>query len=128
MAYEKSFGVLVRIADRIEQTPGAADCEEILVLGALDNSKDYSVNLPPDITGITDGYIIRADDETVGQSVLCSTLNDYCETGYSFVSGEKKQKMTEKEEVRSMAQWPEKGCVAVVDDILVIKLSAEGEK
>ena len=128
MAYEKSFGVLVRIADRIEQTPGAAECEEILVLGALDNSKDYSVNLPPDITGITDGYIIRADDETVGQSVLCSTLNDYCETDYSFVSGEKKQKMTENEEVQSMAQWPEKGCVAVVDDILVIKLSAEGEK
>ena len=59
---------------------------------------------------------------------LKRSFNDYCDTDYSFVSGEKKQKMTEKEEVRSMAQWPEKGCVAVVDDILVIKLSAEGEK
>ena len=127
MAYERSYGVLIRIADRIEQIPEADGCEKLLVLGALDNSEDYSVNLTPDITGITDGYIIRADDETVGQSVLCSALADYCEKDYRFVSGDEKKKLTDREEVKSMSVWPRDGSVSVIDDTVVIKLSSEGE-
>lgn len=127
MAYEKSYGVLIRIADRIEQTPGAKNCDKILVIGALSNSDKYSVNLTPDITGITDGYIIRADDETVGQSVLCSALNDYCEMKFSFVSGEEKKNLTKREDIKSMGEWPENDCVAIVDNTVIIKLGAEGE-
>jgi hypothetical protein len=127
IAYEKSYGVLIRIADRIEQEPGVEDCNKILVLGALDNSEAYSVNLTPNITGITDGYIIRADDETVGQSVLCSALRDYCEKDYEFVSGEEKKNLAQREEVKSMEQWPSKDCVAIIDDIVIIKLGTEGE-
>ncbi len=127
MAYEKSCGVLIRIADRIEQTPDAEDCDKILVLGALENSEDYSVNLTPDITGITDGYIIRADDETVGQSVLCSALNDYCEKNYKFISGEEKKALAQREEVKAMDKWPARNCVAVIDDTVIIKLGTEGE-
>ena len=127
MAYEKSYGVLIRIADRIEQTENADDCEKILVIGALDNSKDYSVNLTPNITGITDGYIIRADDETVGQSVLTSALADYCEKDYKFISGEEKQKFIQMEEVKSMGEWPQKDSIAVIDNTVVIKLGSEGE-
>ena len=127
IAYEKSYGVLMRIADRIEQTPGAENCDKLLVIGALDNSDRYSVNLTPDITGITDGYIIRADDEIVGQSVFCSALNDYCDKNYKFVSGEEKENLIQRENVKSMEKWPSKGCVAIVDDTVIIKLGAEGE-
>ncbi|MBQ4111021.1 MAG: glucosyltransferase domain-containing protein [Clostridia bacterium] len=127
MAYEKSYGVLIRIADRIEQIPEAENCEKLLVIGALDNSEDYSVNLTPDITGITDGYIIRKDDETVGQSVLCSALNDYCGKNYKFLSGEQKQNLIKTEKVKAMKKWPHKDCVAVIDDTVVIKLGTEGE-
>lgn len=127
MAYERSYGVLIRIADRIEQTPGAENCDKILVLGALENSEAYSVNLPPDMTGITDGYIIRADDEIVGQSVLASSLNDYCEKHYEFISGEEKQNLAQREDVNSMGIWPSKDCVAVIEDTIIIKLGAEGE-
>lgn len=127
LAYEKSYGVLIRIADRIEQTPEAENCGKILVLGSLDNSETYSVNLTPDITGITDGYIIRADDETVGQSVLCSALKDYCEKNYEFVSGDEKKKFIQKEDIKSMGKWPQKDSIAIIDDTIVIKLSSEGE-
>ena len=127
MAYEKSYGILIRIADRIEQTPGNEECSKILVIGALDNSEPYSVNLPPDITGITDGYIIRADDETVGQSVLTSSLNDYCEKNYEFVSGEEKKTFAKNETVKNMEIWPSKNCVAIIDDTIVIKLGTEGD-
>lgn len=127
IAYEKSYGTLIRIADRIEQTPNAENCAKILVIGALDNSESYSVNLTPDITGITDGYIIRADDETVNQSVLCSALSDYCEMDYKFISGEEKKALMQTEAVKAMNIWPAKDCVAVIDDTVIIKLSAEGE-
>lgn len=127
IAYEKSYGVLIRIADRIDSTSKTEDCDRILVVGALDNSEDYSVNLTPDITGITDGYIIRADDETVGQSVLTAALNDYCEKNYEFISGDEKKALLEKEEIKSMPKWPAEGCVKVTDDVIVIKLGTEGE-
>ena len=127
IAYEKSYGVLIRISDRIEQIPEAQMCDKILVIGALENSEAYSVNLTPDITGITDGYIIRADDEIVGQSVLCSALNDYCDKNYKFVSGVEKKKLVKREDVKSMDKWPAKNCVAVVDDTVIIKLGTEGE-
>ena len=122
MAYEKSYGVLVRIADRIEQTEKAEECSEILVIGALDDSKDYSVNLTPNITGITDGYILRYDDETVNQSVLCSALNDYCGKNYSFISGKEKRTLESREDIKALGKWPAKDSIAVVEDIIVIKL------
>ncbi len=127
IAYEKSYGVLIRIADRIEQTPNAENCEKILVLGSLENSDNYSVNLTPDVTGITDGYIIRADDETVGQSVLASALADYCEKNYTFIQGEEKKTLAQKEEVKAMGVWPSQDSVSVLDDTVIIKLSAKGE-
>ena len=127
MAYEKSFGTLIRIADRIEQTENSESCSDILVIGALPGSEAYSVNLPPEMTGTTDSYILRADDETVGQSVLCSAINDYCGKEYRFVSGERKREMLNTEAVKEMDFWPGKNSVAVTDGIIVIKLGAESE-
>ena len=128
MAYEKSYGVLIRIADRIEQLPEADMCEEIVVVGALKDSQDYSVNLPPEITGITDGHIIRADDETVGQSIFTDTINDYCGKNYTFLSGDEKTEILKREDVENMGIWPHKDCLKVIDKTLVIKLGTEGEK
>jgi len=122
MAYEKSYGALIRIADRIEQTEGAAECDSILVLGKLPGSEAYSTNLPPDMTGTTDGYILRADDEIVGQSVLCSALNDYCEKNYKFISGEEKSDILKNIDKDKLKSWPEKSSVSVVGNVIIIKL------
>lgn len=125
MAYEKSYGTLVRIADRIEQTEGSKDCDSILVVGAINGSEAYSANLPPDMTGTTDGIILRADDETVGQSVLCNALNDYCGKKYKFISGEKKADLLKKVDTDSLDNWPEKSSISVIDNVIVIKLGDE---
>ena len=123
MAYEKSYGTLIRIADRIEQTEGAGECDRILVLGCLPESEAYSAVLPPDMTGTTDGYILRADDEIVGQSVLCSALNDYCGKKYKFISGEEKSDLLKRIDADSLNNWPEKNSISVIDNAIVIKLS-----
>ena len=125
MAYEKSYGTLIRIADRIEQTEGAENCDSICVIGALSDSEAYSVNLPPDLTGATDGYILRSDDEIVGQSVLCSALNDYCGKNYKFLTHKDKLGMTGLADASNMEVWPKKGSVKVIDNTIVIKLGEQ---
>lgn len=127
IAYEKSFGTLIRIVDRIEQTENAENCEEILIIGALKGSEAYSFNLPPDITGITESYILRADDESVGQSVMCYSINDYCGKNYNFLYGDKKKEYLNKKEVKEMKMWPHKESVKIVDNVIVLKLGAESE-
>ena len=122
MAYEKSYGTLIRIADRIEQTENAENCHSVLVLGHLPESEAYSVNLPPDMTGTTDGYLLRADDEIVGQSVLCSALNDYCGKNYKFISGKEKTILLDKIDTESLESWPGKNSISVIDDVIIIKL------
>ena len=123
MAYEKSYGTLIRIADRIEQTQGAKECNRILTIGALTDSEAYSANIYPDMTGTTDGFILRADDEMVGQSVLCSALNDYCGTDYTFVLGKEKEQLLKKINVDDLGDWPEKSSIFIIDQVIVIKLS-----
>ena len=125
MSYEKSYGTLIRIADRMEQTEGAAECDRILVIGALADSEAYSVMLPPDMTGTTDGYILRADDEVLHQSVLCSALNDYCGTDYTFLWGEEKAALLEKISEEDMGIWPASDAILTVDNVIVIRLGKE---
>ena len=122
MAYEKSYAQLIRITDRIEQTDGTEECDSILVLGHLEGSEAYSVSLPPDMTGTTDSYILRADDELVGQSVLCSALNDYCGKNYKFVYGKEKEALLKKSNADTMESWPHKKSISVVDNVIIIKL------
>ncbi len=125
LAYEKSYGVLIRIADRIEQTEGSEACEKLLVVGHLPDSEAYSAQLPPDMTGTTDGLILRADDEIVGQSVLCTALNDYGGTSYTFVTGEEKAALLATAEVQDLKNWPAKQSVCVINDVVVVKLGNE---
>jgi hypothetical protein len=122
MAYEKSIGTLNRIADRIEQTEGSNKCDSVLVLGALEDTEEYSSYISLDMTGTTDGHIIRADDEIVGQSVLCSALNDYCGKEYKFLSGEEKQELLGKIDENNLSNWPDKNSIQIIDKVIIIKL------
>ena len=83
------------------------------------------MNLPPDMTGTTDGYILRADDEGVGQSVLCSALNDYCGKNYSFIAGLEKSMLLEELDIEKIGVWPASDAILIVDNVIVIRLGKE---
>ena len=121
MSYERSYGTLLRIADRIEQLDGADACTRIAVIGHLPDSRAYSADLSPEMTGYTAGLILFADNPTVGQSVLTAALNDYCSTDYTFATRAEKQQLLALDEVRQMPLWPQTGSVAVVGDTIVIR-------
>ena len=125
IAFYRSYGILVRISDRIESLDSPETLKRILVVGSLCDSKGYSVNFPPDITGTTDGLIIRHDDETVGQSVVASALNDYCDMSLEFVHGDEADALKGTETVINMPCWPSDGSVAALGDTVILKLGEE---
>ena len=106
-------------ADASILSEGAENCESILVYGYLPESENYSVILPPEITGSTDGYILRADDEIVGQSVFTAALNDYCGKNYRFLYGEEKKALIEK-------SGAEKAYVSIPDVHTVVEMGGDG--
>lgn len=128
MAYEKSYGVIIRLADRIQQLPEAEDCRKIAVVGELPGSEAISIKLPPDMTGITDSYIIRKQDTMMGENVTQAMLRDYCGISYEDTTEGDIQKICRTEEFLQMGTWPEENSVAAIDDILVVKFGGENDE
>ena len=123
MAYNSSYGTAIRMADRIEQTDGALECSKIAVMGILPGSETYSSQISLEITGVTDGSLLRPDDYVVNQSVITSVLNDYCSFDFTFATVEERRKLAVDPRVEQMPCWPENGSVAVVDGYVILKLS-----
>lgn len=67
---------------------------------------------------------MRHDDEVVGQSVMTSALNDYCDLSLDFVSGTEAQRIESRPQIAAMPCWPSEGSVVRTEDgIIVVKLS-----
>ena len=81
--------------------------------------------IPPEITGSTNGLILRHDDESVKQSVMTSALNDYCNMNLKFLSGKEAAALKNTELVKNMPLWPKQGSVAIYKDTVILKLSEE---
>ena len=125
MAYERSYGVVVRMADRIEQLPEAKNCTKIAAFGCLSGAEVYSSNLPPDMTGMTDSWILRKQDTSMGENVTQAMLRDYCGISYEDTTEEEKLRLAGTEAYQQMPCWPEPGSIAAIDGVLVVKYSDE---
>lgn len=122
LSYERSYSIAIRMADRIEQLDDAESCTKLAVLGTLPGSELYSADLGLNMTGFTEGLLLRPDDPTVNQSVLTTTLNDYCALDLEFVSHDEKEQLLQLPEIQQMPLWPQTGSVAVVGDTIVIRV------
>ena len=127
IAFEKSYGLVIRLADRIESTDGAAQADRLLLVGQLKDSETYAVTFPPTVTGTTDGLLLRRDDETVGQSVVTAALRDYGHVSLSFLHGEEAHTLKASPAVAAMPCWPADGSVAVSNGVIIVKFSDEAE-
>lgn len=125
IAYEKSYSVIVRLADRIEQLPQADKCEKIAVFGCLPGSESISVNFPPDMTGITDHYIIRKQDAGMQENVVQAMLRDYCGLLFKDTTKEELELLLANPEYQQMGYWPEQDGISVIGNTLVIQFKEE---
>lgn len=128
MSYEKSYGVIIRLADRIEQLPGAMECNKLAVIGCLPGSESISVDFPPDMTGITDDYIIRKQDTMMQENVTQAMLQDYCGITFEDTTEDDICAVCKKEEFSQMNEWPEQNSVSVIGDILVVNFGGETDE
>ena len=122
MAFWGSYGEVVRMAAGIEQTPGANDCRTLAVLGVKPDSRHWSAFVGFEMTGVTDGSLLRPDDYMVNQSVITATLNDYCQKDFRFATVEERRALAADPRVRKMPFWPAFGSIAVVGDCVVLRL------
>ncbi len=106
---------------RQNETPdapaGTDGCHTLAVIGTHKDSTGISVNLPPDMTGFTDGYIMT---HALHYSLL---LERYYDLSFEPADNAAAAALAENAAVRAMPCWPEKGSVQIISDTLVIKFS-----
>lgn len=115
----RSMNEIARLADTIRSDFDLQECEFIAVIGARAGSDVISLNLPPDMTGFSDGYIMT---HALHYSLL---LDRYHGLSFTPVNDKTVKALTENPIVRDMPCYPAEGCVRAVSGTLVIKFSQE---
>lgn len=104
-------------AEAPDYPAGTDGCHMLAVIGTHKDSAGISVNLPPDMTGFTDGYIMT---HALHYSLL---LERYYNLSFEPADDAAAAALAENAAVRAMPCWPEKGSVQIISDTLVIKFS-----
>lgn len=118
-SYNKSYSVVQQMSERIKLLDGAQTCERITVFGQLPGSDEISFNLPPDMTGITEGYIMSTPVH-----YQCMLAQDW-ELEYELAEESERLRIAAAKEYQSMPVWPEEGSIVVIEDTIVINLGKE---
>lgn len=113
----RSMNEIARLADTIQSDSELQECGFIAVIGARAGSGVISLNLPPDMTGFSDGYIMT---HALHYSLL---LDRYHGLSFTPVDDETAKRLAENPIVRDMPCYPAEGCVRAVSGTLVIKFS-----
>lgn len=120
LEYDSTLSVMTRVIDRLEQLDGyQAGRTPVVLCGELEDS---SINRDSrafagvkNVTGLGSNYAITYE------STYWWYLEDVM--GYSIVKYERAEEIQELSQVQNMPAFPENGCVKMVNDIAVVKLS-----
>lgn len=115
----RSMNEIAHLADTIRSDSDLQECGFIAVIGARAGSDVISLNLPPDMTGFSDGYIMT---HALHYSLL---LDRYHGLSFTPVDDKTAKTLAENPIVRDMPRYPAEGCVRAVSGTLVIKFSEE---
>lgn len=118
-SYERSLAVIGRMADRIEQLPEYENGEvtKLAVIGVIPGSNETIHNFPPDLDGTVPNYIMRIQrDYTI-------LLERYAGIALENVTEEEVAAVMQTDEYAGMTDWPATTSIAVVGDIVVLRLS-----
>lgn len=113
----RSMNEIAHLADTVAADPTLQECDSIAVIGTRAESDVVSLNIPPDMTGFSDGYIMT---HALHYSLL---LDRYHGLSFTPVDNETAEALSESDIVRDMPCYPEAGSVRAVSDTLVIKFS-----
>ncbi|MFC4402948.1 glucosyltransferase domain-containing protein [Gracilibacillus xinjiangensis] len=122
LKYEKSYAVLNRIVDRIEQLEGYdRETSKIALIGKLRfKSEVSSANVRdsiPNMTGAMGELLLG------GRAHYFYFSANFLGSSFNTVSAEELEEISNSETVENMEPWPSKESVVMQDDVVVIKLS-----
>lgn len=113
----RSLTEIARLADEISEDASLRECRFLAVIGTREGSDKISLNLPPDMTGFADGYIMT---HALHYSLL---LERYHGLSFTPADDETLTALAADAIVRDMPCYPEKGSIRAVSGTLVIKFS-----
>ena len=117
-SYEITYGLGLRIADRIEQTETEEPIRQLGIIGEI-TTKDsgYNLNLPPEMTGAMYPYMVS---EQLGMTAF---LNDYFGLNLRNAPDDVVIPFVHSEKYRTMDIWPGKNSVMVDGDTVYVKFT-----
>ncbi len=119
--FEKSYSIAFKLSERIENYEGYNQDMPIAIIGRPDKEKYPSTNVADkviqNITG-ANGNLMTSDSKHY-QSIFSNYLN----MKIKIASNEQIEAIQETEEFQNMPTYPEEESIAVINEVLVIKLS-----
>ena len=120
--YEKTYGLCVRIVDRLEQTEGYKHTDAVAILGGFPNAENYPST---DITGqITEGYHSTSGDYCVESSEkYAEFMKHYLNVTITVPPLEDQIGLSQTKEFEEMPYFPEEESIQNIHGVWVIKLN-----
>ena len=120
--YEKTYGLALRIADRLEQTDGYEVGDPVAILGGYPNQENYPST---DITGrITKAYHLTQGDYCVNSTEKFEEfMKHYLNVTIKSAPFEEQLRIGGTEEFKEMPYFPDKMSIQLIDGVWVIKLN-----
>lgn len=119
LSYEKSYAIALDVLNRVETTDGFDGTQKIAIYGIYDASTDIVVEENPEIIGVSNGTVLTSQDHFINMwKFLMGRV-------YSGASEEELWEIKELESFSEMNTYPYAGCVEMINDIVVVKLSEE---
>ena len=114
---EKTFQLVSRMTDRIEQLDDFETAKKLCMIGHFEDYDTISLNLPPAMAGVRDSYIISE------QAHFAAMMDTYFGLTLETCSDEEKETIRESELFAEMDCWPAAGSVRLCGDTVVVKIT-----
>ncbi len=120
--YEKTYGLCLRLVDRLEQTEGYETGMKVAVLGGLPNGEKYPAT---DITGKDlSGYFGTTGEYAVNSTEkIAEFAAHYLNVTIQCISPEEEIALTQTREFQEMKNFPEKESLRKIGDVWVVRLN-----
>lgn len=113
---EKTFHLVSRMTDRIEQLDDFKSAEKLCVIGHFEDYDTISLNLPPAMAGVRDSYMISE------QAHFAAMMDTYFGLTLESCSDEEKEEILSSELFAKMGRWPAAGSVRQYGNTVVIRI------
>lgn len=114
---EKTFQLVSRMTDRIEQLEDFTSAQKLCVVGHFEDYDTISLNLPPAMAGIRDSYLISESAH------FTAMMDTYFGLELEPCTKEEKEEIASSEELKKMACWPSVSSVTQIGNTIVIKVA-----